>query len=86
MNIRKYYQRFFAWYGNNIEKSMLITLIILLSQIPHFFWGGDVLLQSGFVAGVNPITDFILYGVDLFEIPLIIKTCVDFVVLKKRHI
>ena len=76
--------RFWNWYSRNIEKSLLITLIILLSQIPHFFWGGDVLLQSGYIANVNPITDFILYGVDLLEIPLIIKTVVDFIVLKKK--
>jgi len=75
---------FVNWYSNNIEKSMLITLIILLSQIPHFFWGGDVLLQSGYIANANPVTDFILYGVDLFEIPLIIKTVADFIILKRK--
>jgi len=78
------WKRFWDWYSRNIEKSLLITLIILLSQIPHFIYGGDVLLQSGYIAGVNPITDFILYGVDLFEIPLIIKTVVDFIVLKRK--
>lgn len=76
--------KFWGWYSRNIEKSILVTLIILLSQIPHFFWGGDVLLQSGYIANVNPVTDFILYGVDLLEIPLIIKTSIDFVVLKRR--
>ncbi len=53
-------------------------------QIPHFFWGGDQLIQSGFVAGVNPITDFILYSIDLIEIPLIVKVFIDFIILKKR--
>ena len=77
--------RFWGWYSRNIEKSLLVTLIILLSQIPHFFWGGDVLLQSGYIANANPITDFILYGVDLLEIPLIIKTTIDFIVLKRRN-
>ncbi len=79
------WKRFWSWYSNNIEKSLLITLIILLTQIPHFFWGGDVLLGSGYIAGVNPITDFILYGVDLFEIPLIVKTVIDFIVLKRKN-
>lgn len=80
------WKRFWDWYARNIEKSLLITLIILLSQIPHFFWGGDVLLKSGYIANVNPVMDFILYGVDLFEIPLIIKTVVDFIVLKKKRL
>ena len=78
------WQRFWKWYERNIEKSLFVTLIILLTQIPHFFWGGDVLLQSGYIANANPITDFILYGVDLLEIPLIIKTTVDFIVLKRK--
>lgn len=73
--------KFANWYSDNIEKSMIITLIILLSQVPHFFWGGDVLIQSGYIANVNPVFDFILYGVDLFEIPLIIKTIADVTVL-----
>lgn len=76
--------KFVNWYSDNIEKSIFITLVILLSQIPHFIWGGDVLLQSGLVAGANPVADFILYGVDLFEIPLIIKTVADFIILRKK--
>lgn len=76
--------KFWNWYYSHIEKSILITLVILLSQIPHFFWGGDVLLQSGYIANVNPVMDFILYGVDLFEIPLIIKTVVDFIIIKRK--
>ena len=76
--------KFLHWYERNIEKSIFITLIILLSQIPHFFWGGDVLLQSGYVANAHPVTDFILYGVDLFEIPLIIKTVADFIILRRK--
>lgn len=56
-----------------------------MAQIPHFFWGGDQLIQSGYVANVNPVTDFILYSIDLVEIPLIIKTFIDFVILKKRR-
>lgn len=78
------WNRFWKWYENNIEKSLFITLLILLSQIPHFFWGGDVLLQSGYIANANPVTDFILYGVDLFEIPLIVKTTIDFIILKRK--
>lgn len=79
-----YLMRFVTWYTRNIEKSILITLIILLLQIPHFIWGGDVLLGTGVIAGANPISDFVLYGIDLLEIPLIIKTAADFVILKRK--
>lgn len=77
--------RFVNWYSNHLDKSQWITLAILLSQIPHFVWGGDVLIGSGYVANVNPVTDFILYGVDLFEIPLIIKVFVDAILLRRKN-
>ncbi len=75
---------FLQWYERNIEKSILITLVILIAQIPHFLWGGDVLIGSGYIAGANPITDFILYSIDLLEIPLIIKTLADFIILRRK--
>ena len=79
-----YLKRFWCWYQSHIVASTFITFLILMVQIPHFFWGGDQLIQSGFVAGVNPITDFILYSIDLIEIPLIVKVFIDFIILKKR--
>ena len=76
--------RFVKWYTRNIEKSILITLAILLLQIPHFLWGGDVILQSGIIAMRHPVLDFVLYSIDLLEIPLIIKTVGDFIILKRK--
>lgn len=84
MHYMNIWTKFYSWYERNVENSILVTLIILLSQIPHFFWGGDVLIGSGYIANANPILDFILYGVDLFEIPLIVKTIADFIVLKRK--
>lgn len=77
--------RFVNWYAEHLDKSQWITLAILLSQVPHFVWGGDVLLGSGMVANVNPVLDFFLYGVDLFEIPLIIKVLFDTLVLRRKR-
>ena len=31
-------------------------------------WVGDVYLEAGYVARLNPIADFLLYGVDLVEL------------------
>jgi hypothetical protein len=36
-------------------------------------WAGDVYLQAGILSYKNPVIDFILYGVDLIEIPSIIN-------------
>ena len=76
--------RFWNWYENNVEKSMLVTLVIMVLQIPHFIWAGDAYLQTGYVAHYHPLLDFFLYGVDLVEIPLILKTIADVIVLYKK--
>ena len=78
------WKAFYCWYERNVEDSIGITLIILIAQIPHMIWGGDVLYGSGIIYGVNPVSDFFLYGIDLIEIPLILKTAGDFVILKRR--
>jgi len=75
---------FYDWYERNVEDSIGITFIILVAQIPHMVWGGDVLYGSGYIYGVSPVTDFVLYGIDLIEIPLILKTGFDFIVLKRK--
>ena len=40
-------------------------------------WAGDLFLELGLIAGANPVLDFLLYGVDLIEIPLIINICMQ---------
>ncbi len=78
-----YWNRVWDWYARNIEKSIFITLIIMLLQIPHFVWSADLYLEMGLVSKVNPVLDFFLYGIDLVEVPLIVKTVVDFIILYK---
>lgn len=80
------WKRFWNWYSDNIEKSILVTLVIMVLQIPHFVWAGDAYLQLGIIAHVHPVLDFFLYGIDLVEVPLILKTITDFIVLyRKKH-
>ena len=45
-------------------------------QIPHMIWNADMLLEQGLVSRYNPILDFILYSVDLLEIPSIIQVAI----------
>jgi hypothetical protein len=71
------------------EKKLTISLGFLVithvAQIPHFVWGGDALIKSGMVYNLHPVMDFVLYGIDLIEIPAIVVVVVSFVSrLRKR--
>ena len=37
------------------------------------WWAGDLYLQIGVISRINPVTDFLLYGIDLIEILLMLK-------------
>jgi hypothetical protein len=71
------------------EKKLTLSLGFLvvthLLQIPHFLWGGDALMTSGMIYNVNPVLDFVLYGIDLIEIPAIIVVVVSFVSRLKNN-
>ena len=70
------------------EKKLTLSLGFLVIthvlQIPHFIWGGDALLESGIIYKVNPVLDFVLYGIDLIEIPAIIVVVVSFASTLRR--
>jgi hypothetical protein len=67
----------FKW-EKKLTFSLGFLLITHLAQIPHFLWGGDAILKSGLVYNMNPVMDFVLYGIDLIEIPAIIVVVVSF--------
>ena len=71
--------RFFRWWNKVLTASLGFLVITHLLQIPHFLWGGDALMKSGLVYNANPVLDFVLYGIDLIEIPAIIVVVVSFV-------
>ena len=84
-------RRFLEWWETKLLITSGLMSLILILQIPHFLWAGDVLAKTGTVYGVNPILDFILYGIDLIEIPLIALALLNFMaylqkkVKKKKH-
>lgn len=41
-------------------------------------WAGDVYLATGMISYINPVYDFILYGIDLIEIPQIFNVTLLF--------
>jgi len=64
---------FWNWYENKVLGSVIIIAIIQIIQIPHMIWNLDLYLQWGQISRVNPVLDWLLYGVDLIEIVSIIQ-------------
>ena len=71
---------FFSWWNKKLLKISLGFLVFThIAQIPHFLWGGDAIVKSGYVYGVDPIYDIILYSIDLIEIPAIVVVVLSFI-------
>ena len=62
----------FKWWKKHTTLWLIILMLIQVIQIPHMVWNADMLLEAGMVSRINPILDFLLYGIDLIEIPSII--------------
>jgi len=75
---------FLTWWENKLTYSLGFLVFTHWAQIPHFLWGGDALAMSGTFYQVNPFLDFILYSIDLIEIPAIIAVTLSFI-SKIRH-
>ena len=65
--------KFWQWYDRHLTESLFLTAFIIYIQRPHMVWAGDLWLQTGLISHVHPILDFILYGIDLVEIPLMVN-------------
>ena len=66
--------RFLNWYDNYLTHSLVLSAFILYLQITHTISAAECFFEVGGVGlyGFHPITDFLLYGIDLLEaIPLI---------------
>ena len=79
------WNRFWKWYENKILGSIIIIAIIQFIQIPHMIWNADIMLETGIVSRVNPVIDWLLYGVDLIEIVSIINVGMIMVSLIKKR-
>ena len=66
--------RFLDWYERHLTESLALSAFILYLQIPHTISAAECFFAEGSIGlyGFHPITDFLLYGIDLLEIiPLI---------------
>ena len=66
--VTKIWDRFWDWYTRQLKGSLLFLLVIHIIQIPHMVWNADMYFEMGNIARVNPVLDFLLYGVDLVEL------------------
>jgi len=78
---------FLNWYNRHLTESLVISALVLYLQIPHTisaaecFFGGDVGLY-----GFHPLTDFLLYGIDLLElIPILGVTIAIIARIKDKY-
>ena len=78
---------FLNWYNRHLTESLVISALVLYLQIPHTisaaecFFGGDVGLY-----GFHPLTDFLLYGIDLLElIPILGVTIAIITRIKDKY-
>lgn len=67
------WEKWWNWYENKVLGSVIVIAIIQIIQIPHMIWNLDLYLQWGNISRVNPVIDWLLYGVDLIEIVSIIQ-------------
>ena len=73
INRNPMWDRFWEWYDKHTTENLLVMAIIVYIQIPHMVWAGDLYLQLGQLSRINPVLDFVFYGVDLIEIVLMVK-------------
>jgi|TARA_R110002020_G_scaffold433115_5_gene643217 hypothetical protein len=79
------WDRFWAWYERHTTESLALTAFIIYIQIPHMVWAADLWLQAGLISNVHPILDFLFYGIDLVEIPLMVNvTMLVYSKIKKK--
>ena len=67
------WNKFWSWYDRHLTKSLFLTAFILYLQIPHTISAAECFFDGNVgLFGVHPVTDFLLYGIDLLEcIPII---------------
>lgn len=79
-------KKFWDWYKTKLAESITFVFVIHVLQLPHMLWANSCFTHTASVCNLNPILDWILYSVDLLEIPSIIN--VIFLMLfhwKKKH-
>ena len=78
--------KFWNWHDRHLTESLFLTAFVIYIQIPHMVWNADLWLETGLnIARVNPVLDFLLFGIDLVEVfPMINLGFVIYARLRKK--
>ena len=78
--------KFLEWYNRHLTESLAISAVILYLQIPHTISAAECFFDGNLgLFGIHPITDFLLYGIDLLElIPIIGVTLAIIANMRKK--
>ena len=63
---------FLKWWERQTTTWIVLFAVIQIIQIPHMIWNADLYLDAGYISRINPVFDFLFYGIDLLEIPTIL--------------
>ena len=65
--------KFLTWYDRHLTESLTLSALILYLQIPHTISAAECFFDGNLgLFGIHPVTDILLYGIDLLEaIPII---------------
>ena len=78
---------FLNWYNRHLTESLAISAFILYLQIPHTISAAECFFDGNVgLYGFHPITDFLLYGIDLLElIPIVGVTIAIIARIKSKY-
>ena len=79
--------RFLDWYNMHLTESLAISAVILYLQIPHTISAAECFFDGNLgLFGIHPITDFLLYGIDLLELIPIIGVTLSIIANMRKKI
>ncbi len=81
--------RFLDWYNRHLTESLAISAVILYLQIPHTITAAECFFgdhSHTYLFGIHPITDFLLYGIDLLELIPIIGVTLSIIANMRKKI
>ena len=79
--------RFLDWYNRHLTESLAISAVILYLQIPHTISAAECFFDGNLgLFGIPPITDFLLYGIDLLELIPIIGVTLSIIANMRKKI
>tara|TARA_R110002020_G_scaffold233_4_gene1215 strand:- start:4284 stop:4538 length:255 start_codon:yes stop_codon:yes gene_type:complete len=78
--------RFLNWYERHLTESLALSAFVLYLQIPHTISAAECFFDGNLgLFGVHPVTDFLLYGIDLLEAIPIIGVTLAIITRVRKH-